>query len=150
LETHLDTLQRLLAEVASAGACLLIPERKQRYDLALRARLASAASSTVDNPVTPAARHLPPTSAAKPPPPPTMTPRGVSTAVVELLNELPKPEWGPNPPSKWDEWQKRLTHLAYVLLGIVVVALIITLVVWIMDQVIPQDLEWWNSSGPGP
>jgi hypothetical protein len=41
-----------------------------------------------------------------------------------------------------------LTHLAYVLIGIVVAAAALTLLVWIVDQVVPQDLGWTNDVAP--
>jgi len=148
LETHVDAAQRLLSEVATAGACLLTPERKQRYDLALRGRSAPALVTTPTPQSSPVAKRPKTAGSAKPPSPPAVSRSGMSTAVSDLLDEMPKLEPKPLPPDKWAQWQKRLTHLAYVLIGIVVAAAALTLLVWIVDQVVPQDLGWTNDVAP--
>ena len=147
LETHVDAAQRLLNEVATAGACLLTPERKQRYDLALRGRSAPALVTTPTPQFSPVAKPRK-TAAAKPPSPPAVTRSRMSTAVSDLLDEMPKLEPKPLPPDKWAQWQKRLTHLAYVLIGIVVAAAVLTLLVWIVDQIAPQDLGSTSDIAP--
>jgi hypothetical protein len=144
LETHVELAQRLLKEVAVAGACLLTPERKQRYDLALRAQLAPK-SPPSQNTQTDQAATGQRGAGAKRSKPPAMSASGFSTVVADLLDELPKREPAPEPPGRWDEWKKKLTHVAYVLIGIVVAALVLTLIVWIIEQFTPQDFHEWIS-----
>jgi hypothetical protein len=145
LETHADVAQRLLKDVAAAGACLLTPEKKQRYDLALRARVAPTQASAGTRPTGGVANRQSPAGATKSAIPPAMASSGFSPAVADLLSELPKPKLEPTPPGKWEQWQRRLTHLAFVLIGIVVAAILLTLIVWIVEQIAPEDLSWWKS-----
>jgi hypothetical protein len=144
LETHVELAQRLLKEVATAGACLLTPERKQRYDLALHAQLTPKASPAQNSPSEQTAAG-PCVAGAKRSKPPAGSASGFSTVVADLLDELPKREATPEPPGRWDEWKKKLTHVAYLLIGIVVTAMVLTLIVWIIEQITPQDFHQWIS-----
>ncbi len=146
LETHVDAAKRLLREVGLAGACLLTPEKKQRYDRALRGQSTPALETTPTPKSALVANRRKTAGAAKPPSAPAATSSGMSTVVSDLLDEIPKPDRKPLPPNKWAEWQKRLTHLACVLIGIVIAAVVLTLMVWTVDQIAPQDLGWWSSS----
>jgi hypothetical protein len=61
LGQHVDFSQKLLNEIAAARVCLLVPEKKARYDAELKAQLDLQASSGVKSPPTgpPAPPDLP-------------------------------------------------------------------------------------------
>jgi hypothetical protein len=93
---HSDLSQRLLNEVAAARLCLLKPDRRERYDEVLRARLSIKQPPSVFDAVHERKNPPPvPTPAAKAPPPitgaPTKPPAAPPAVNLPPLQSTPPP-----------------------------------------------------------
>jgi hypothetical protein len=133
---HLKTLQTgknsalsqtLLNEVSAAGACLLVPEKKTAYDLALRKQLGTSALPKAK--VLPQAASLPQATPIPQAPPatPLATPHIATPSVVTPVS-LAIPA-SPKINSSGKLALKKTSNLPYFAAGIVIVAVVVCAVI---------------------